>query len=1043
MNPKKRFSPLIGVNVFLLVLLFFPSRSAATSRESPPANRSLGWTTLFDDLIVSVRATPADLGIPIHRSTLPYRLPLVERSLEQPPTLLESSDRLSQELLNTRYNPGQLVKKLASVLGDKPLPVLSSATAEISLPDSLPSPLREALGRLLTSIQIAQQSLETVQLTLNSQEKQDLMSFYSGTILEDWSESTPPDEPRYQKDLRTVAMARRFNLKTLAAASILLAQTVETVEPDLENHGGRYDGIKTQTIETPAGTLILGGTGDDDYDVQTTSGAVLIVDLGGKNTYRGPAGAAKEDQVRLVLDFGKKIKFESGEKSAGSGLFGIGMAFLFNEEGQAVFNSGDFSQGSGFFGTGIVYTRSKKTTYRAKRFSQGAACFGIGLLCDAQGKGSEYQMGLFGQGAGLTKGVGLLLNGQGESRWQGGFSYHDFREPTATLSFTQGVGLGPRGYCAGGAGLLVIGGGRNELLADYFAQGSAYFMSLGSLWIDGGSNQLYAKRYDQGAGVHTAAGALILREGGNRLESWWAAQGAAWDFSVAGLSILGNGSNTLIGDGFRSQADAGSRTFLYLEGPKNTWGGSPAPSIAEFNFWRHRPGYAFFLDSTSQEPAIECNPTLWSSLVGSIRYKPALRFSEKRRVELPDRKKQAKAEQAQLEERLDEANYLPDDVKLSEWVEVASTMGLDHIAQDEAKKKLLSLPPSDSPNLLDLLDHPSADVQILLRELIPILGRDCLDILCALAEGPDAQESRAALNVMRRFPDSSVVSAGLEAVRSETWQKQTAGAWLLGDALEKKWLEKLDQLAGDLAVSTSTASLTSWVRETLSGADKLNLLSFIGLQVPITLKEKTSFDLDAYNSFEPASPKILDLTAQMIVSHASEIFKSLPALVAALKSMREDAEQALIKLADSDDPDIRQTAVAALGRIAGAKTIPFLIDHLNDSTALVREASAMALTRFGPDAIPALKESLHSPNALARTLSLLALTEIENPGDDILEKTLHDPEESVRSMLAQQVGRHRPSSKKAKAFWHGALKSMRNDSDPFVQGNAKQALQSY
>ena len=924
----------------------------------------------------SVRVDSGDLTIPIDLWPLPYEIPLVHRALKEPLTFLPSADRLSSALLDRKDSPSDLIDTLAPLLVSKPFPALS-APRETVLPASLPEPLRGALDNLLTAIGQAQETMRDAVSPFSADERRALLSFFNAGMEVERITLSPISEPRYRTDLRTLSLLRKFNMGKVLAASGRLAQAVEACEPSLRNDKGRYNALKTQRIQTPIGLIVVGSTGSDRYDARACSEAVLILDLGGNNVYEGPAAAAKEGQVRLVVDFGKRVRFQSEQASAGSGRFGIGMAFLLNPEGRVMIESGDFSQGCGFFGTGLLYLRSRKTKCLASSYSQGAAAFGLGVLCDARSEDSSYHLDLFGQGAAFTRGVGLLLNGKGHSRWEAGFKYHDFREPEATESLAQGAAMGFRGYAAGGIGLAVIGGGENTLEADYFAQGSAYGRSLASLWIGEAQNRLSARRYAQGAGVHMGAGALILKRGLNEIDSWWASQGAAWDFSVGALSISGEGKNRLIGNGFRSQADGGSISFVELAGPSNEWGGNPGPANGEFSEWSQRPGYAFF-SSMEKIPRMLRNPTPWSCAVGDFAAKPGLLFKSKKRP-LPSRTGQERAEESRFDEQLEDSTKLPDLLRISEWLEVASTVGLATKAPAKAKKNLLSLPPREIRRLVEVADHPSTDVQILLRELIPLSGRAAVERLIPQARGVDERRALTALSLLDRLPNPEAVQASLVAAGSKSVLRQIAGARVLGGSLEKTWLDRLRGLDRVLSVAGPPSNPEAAIVAVLSGADRINILGLVGLHANLTAEEKTVYDLDGAGSYEPASPKLLQLAAHDIASHAAQVGLSLHVALKHIEHQRLEAVKILQSLWSSAEPEVRHAAIAALGKIGDSKAIPGLIRFLNDPTALVRESARAALSKIGPAAVPALQESLKSPNAArTRALAALALSTIKS-----------------------------------------------------------------
>jgi HEAT repeat protein len=132
---------------------------------------------------------------------------------------------------------------------------------------------------------------------------------------------------------------------------------------------------------------------------------------------------------------------------------------------------------------------------------------------------------------------------------------------------------------------------------------------------------------------------------------------------------------------------------------------------------------------------------------------------------------------------------------------------------------------------------------------------------------------------------------------------------------------------------------------------------------------------------------------------------------------------------DDPDPDVREEAARALGRIRAPETVEPLIQHLRDPACTIRPEAAYALGQIGDArAVPALVENLSSPtpeiqDACARALEMIrkprprsersaaALRTLEDPPPDILInmiiERLDDTDADVREAAVRALGRRR------------------------------------
>lgn len=356
------------------------------------------------------------------------------------------------------------------------------------------------------------------------------------------------------RTLRLLNLALKLDLPRLIRASAAIAAAID---PDtlkaLDKRAGKLErtpaGWKVReernltVIDTPAGRVLIGGTGDNSY----SEDAVLILDFGGNDSYRNHAGGSTQAMpFAVVIDLAGDDHYLAQENfSQGAGLLGGG--FLIDLEGDDRYEARHYAQGLGLFGVGILADLAGNDRYTALTAAQGTAAFGIGLLTEGVGDDS-YSGQRFVQGVGYVKGFGAMVEAAGNDSYFAGGAYPDFREPgKAYQSLSQGFGYGMRPWesfvgASGGIGVIAEAEGNDTYVADYFAQGSAYWYALGVLDDRKGHDRYLSGRYSQGAGIHMAAGVLIDGEGDdNYLATYGVAQGCGHDYGVGFL--IDNGGN--------------------------------------------------------------------------------------------------------------------------------------------------------------------------------------------------------------------------------------------------------------------------------------------------------------------------------------------------------------------------------------------------------------------------------------------------------------------------------------------------------------------
>ena len=129
---------------------------------------------------------------------------------------------------------------------------------------------------------------------------------------------------------------------------------------------------------TPWGWVRIRGSGDDEIDGDD---ALLVVDLGGNDAYRGGLAASRAIRpISLALDLAGNDVYEADEPAQGAGLCGIGV--LLDARGDDQYRGKHHAQGTGQFGLGVCADLGGADSYDAQLSAQGCGYFGVGLLLD-------------------------------------------------------------------------------------------------------------------------------------------------------------------------------------------------------------------------------------------------------------------------------------------------------------------------------------------------------------------------------------------------------------------------------------------------------------------------------------------------------------------------------------------------------------------------------------------------------------------------------------------------------------------------------------
>ncbi len=346
-----------------------------------------------------------------------------------------------------------------------------------------------------------------------------------------------------QRSEELLALLARIDEEAMASSLLWLARLAE-LEP-LQRLANALDGATPlreavpgasgqllYAATTSAGRIVVGGRGENRY----TGRFALVIDLGGDDVYLNATGRVDgELGAAAILDLGGDDEYSATADFAQGGAL-LGVALLMDLSGDDRYRATRFAQGTTIGGGALLVDWDGDDEYSGEEYLQGTAFFGLAALVDGGGD-DLYHGNQFAQGVGGPRAVGLLLDRGGDDRYFcGGRELSSYGTGGVFRGSGQGLGIGLRFYAAGGIGLLQDEGGRDQLQAGNFAQGTGYYYALGALFQGGTEDDRYlASRYGQGSAAHNALGAMIEDGGNDRYRSTFAGvvQAAAWDRSAA------------------------------------------------------------------------------------------------------------------------------------------------------------------------------------------------------------------------------------------------------------------------------------------------------------------------------------------------------------------------------------------------------------------------------------------------------------------------------------------------------------------------------
>ena len=328
-------------------------------------------------------------------------------------------------------------------------------------------------------------------------------------------------------------------------------------------------------LDTPSGTIIVGGKEANSYQLDKMPRVNVVIDLGGDDVY-SEGTVSLHRPVLMLIDLRGNDKYR-GTKPGIQGSAVLGISMLLDAAGDDLYQARDVAQASCVAGAGILIDCAGNDIYVGLRRVQGQALGGLGILVD-RGGNDRYHAALWSQGMGGPLGFGVLEDVDGKDHYYTGGkylnSYLDDDAPTPGYEgWGQGVGGGLRGVSNGGIGVILDGGGDDVYEYDYLSHGGGYWCGMGFARDFGGNDQrlgatrkAYAGgprtqrsfvRFSGGFGCHYALGFLFDDRGNDTYNGTIMSVGYAWDCAVAYLCDFGGDDRYSGNEGNAAQAGLG------------------------------------------------------------------------------------------------------------------------------------------------------------------------------------------------------------------------------------------------------------------------------------------------------------------------------------------------------------------------------------------------------------------------------------------------------------------------------------------------------
>ena len=945
----------------------------ASGGEPVPLDRALEAAALGRD----------DVSVPVEGRSARRGSPLFERWMAAPLGAPVEARRLARRLLSLASEPAAWPAALPRLEGrelPEPVPRPPASAGGARLPDGLAPAAREAVSALLEAVSAAEEALRAAFLGVTAGEvrriERRLHPEDVGPLPE---EETVYDPEALEETREALRAAERVDRDALARAGAVLARAAWGAARALSRDEAFQARREPLRFSTSRGEVHIGGAGPDLHE----GPALLILDPGGDDVYRGRVASAGPGACSLVIDLGGDDVYLGEDRTQGAGVRGAGL--LLDMAGDDLYRAAACAQGAAVFGVGLLVDVRGDDRYLGGRFVQAASAWGWGGLVDLEGN-DLYQCGSRGQASTWLRGGACLLDACGDDRYAAGLGRPDPREPDMNQSFAQGFAMGLRNLCPGGTALLADGGGNDVYQGQYFAQGASYWMGVGFLYDRAGRDSYLARRYAQGAGIHLSFGLLLDEEGDDRTVSWGVSQGCGHDYGV-GVLVNEAGDDVYAADWLSLGASEANGIGIFADnrgddGYETRAGagfGGLTPS-------RRSGGLGLFLDAEGRDRYSKrgANDTIWFAnrwAVGLDAEAGGASGLNPPGPEGPDpcgpgTAERERAEEARrLGEVLEASEGLPPPRRVEALLAVASHWGLERDLPAKARKRLLALDPGLSvPVLAERLDTPGTLEWIVMAEIFSVHARDAFPLLHGKAVDGERAERVRALHALAGLRDTRSLDACLNGLEDPAPAVRAGAARALGEMLERGRLDALVPLGRALARAGEARSADPLAAH-LSEGDRVEAALSVAARC-------VGMPYETYEGFSRLEPDGgVEETAgfaRFLVDHREALERVLGRWIRDIRRPGP-AVPALLALLEDPAPSVRAAAAYALGQMEEPAALEALPSLLRDPNAPVRDAAALSLAFFGDRAVGPLSRVMDPSDVGICVLGLDVLGRIDTP----------------------------------------------------------------
>jgi len=326
-------------------------------------------------------------------------------------------------------------------------------------------------------------------------------------------------------------------------------------------------------INTPAGDIIFGSKQDDTY---TDPDTLLLVDLGGNDTYNGRvASNSFEKPISVLIDLGGNDTYTGNAATQGCGILGVGA--LMDLGGNDSYTAQYMAQACSIVGVGALYDLSGNDKYTADLTAQASGHYGMAVLTDSAGDDAYNAFAMSQASAGNCCQAYLVDISGNDTYYVTPEADTDKYEDIEYSGHTgwngnnsQGCGWGQRavetderGISGGIAGLIDLGG-NDKYEGAIWVMGVGYWSGVGFLTDIGGDDTYKSYYYSQSSVAHYGVG-LLADIGGNdhhELTSNYGGAGFALTYDRGTTVFINDGGNDTY---YSNKSSGGSSWSAYDE----------------------------------------------------------------------------------------------------------------------------------------------------------------------------------------------------------------------------------------------------------------------------------------------------------------------------------------------------------------------------------------------------------------------------------------------------------------------------------------------